>query len=179
EGGFEAGIQRALMAILASTKFLYRTELPTTDAAPGDVYPIDDIELAWRLAFFLWSQGPDDELLRLAEERRLSEPATYEAQVRRLLADPRSRSLVTNFAFQWLGVRKLDAIDPDPRLFPTFDEDLRRAFEREMELFLESILLDDDASVVDLLDARHTFVNERLARHYGISGVLGDRFRRI
>src|SRR5690606_36541326 len=178
-GGFEAGIQRALMAILASTKFLFRSELDTSDASPTDVYPIDDIELAWRLAFFLWSQGPDGELLRLAEQGRLSEPVTYEAQVRRMLADPRAKSLVTNFAFQWLAVRKLDSIDPDPRLFPTFDEDLRRAFEREMELFLESILLDDEASVVDLLDARHTFVNERLARHYGISGVLGDRFRRI
>lgn len=179
EGGFEIGIQRALMAMLASTKFLYRTELPTTDASPGDAYPIDDIELAWRLAFFLWSQGPDDELLELAEEDRLSEPEVYDAQVRRMLADERSKALVTNFAFQWLSVRDLDVIDPDPKLFPAFDEDLRDAFEREMELFLDSILRGEDHRVVDLLDARHTFVNERLARHYGIEGVLGDRFRRI
>lgn len=179
EGGFELGIQRGVMAILASTKFLYRTDRNATDAAPGEAQPIDDIELAWRLAFFIWSQGPDDELLRWAEAGRLSEPEIYEAEVRRLLADPRSKSLVTNFAFQWLSVRDLRAINPDPKLFPSFDEDLRRAFEREMELFLDSILRRDEHSVVELLDARHTFLNERLARHYGITGVRGDRFRRI
>jgi hypothetical protein len=178
-GGFEEGIRRGLMAILASTKFLYRTEIRPAGVEHGEVYPVDDVELAWRLSFFLWSQGPDDELLRLAEEGRLSEPETYEAQIRRMLADPRSKALVTQFAFQWLSVRALKAIDPDPRLYPTFDEDLRRAFEREMELFVDSILRSDEHSVLDLIDARHTFVNERLARHYGIDGVLGDRFRRV
>ena len=178
-GGFEEGIRRGLMAILASTKFLYRTELRPADAAPGETYEVDDVELAWRLSFFLWSRGPDDALLALAEQGRLSEPGVYEAEIRRMLEDPRSRSLVTSFAFQWLAMRNLSAIDPDPRLYPTFDEDLRHAFEREMELFLDSILRSDEHSVVELLDARHTFVNERLARHYGIPGVLGDRFRRI
>src|SRR5690606_3898961 len=154
-------------------------EIRPAGAAPGEAYPVDDVELAWRLSFFLWSRGPDEELLSLAEQGRLSEPGVYEAQIRRMLADPRSKSLVTNFAFQWLGVRGLKAIDPDPRLFPTFDEDLRRAFEREMELFVDSILRSDEHSVLELLDARYTYVNERLARHYGIPGVLGDRFRRI
>ncbi len=178
-GGFEEGIQRGLMAVLASTKFLYRTEMGAPDVAPGEAYPISDVELAWRLSFFLWSQGPDEELLALAEAGRLGDPEVYEQQVRRMLADPRSQTLVTNFAFQWLEVRGLRAIDPDPKLYPTFDEDLRRAFEREMELFLGSILRSDEHSVLELLDARHTFVNERLARHYGISNVRGDRFRRI
>src|SRR5690606_30916702 len=150
-GGFEEGIRRGLMAILASTKFLYRTEIRPAGAAPGEAYPVDDVELAWRLSFFLWSRGPDEELLSLAEQGRLSEPGVYEAQIRRMLADPRSKSLVTNFAFQWLGVRGLKAIDPDPRLFPTFDEDLRRAFEREMELFVDSILRSDEHSVLELL----------------------------
>src|SRR5690606_6541578 len=115
-------------AILASTKFLYRTEIAPDGAAPGQAYPLDDLELAWRLSFFLWSQGPDAELLALAEEGKLTDSEIYGQQVRRMLADPRSKALVTNFAFQWLGVRDLQAIDPDPRLFPTFDEDLRRAF---------------------------------------------------
>jgi hypothetical protein len=180
DGGFESGIQKGLMAILASTKFLYRAEPgePPDGARPGDTYAITDLELAWRLAFFLWSQGPDEELLRLAENGTLAQRDVYSAQVRRMLADPRSESLVTNFAFQWLGVRRVDSIDPDPRLYPTFDEDLRAAFATEMRLFLDSILR-EDRSVLDLLDASHTFVNERLARHYGLSDVRGDRFRRV
>ena len=179
-GGFETGIQQGLMAILSSTKFLYRVESePGSDLEPGDVYPIDDIELASRLAFFLWSSGPDDELLELAEQGALGDPQIYAAQIERMLADPRSKSLVTNFAFQWLGLRRLAAIDPDPKLYPTFDEDLRDALEVEIELFLDSILRDPDASVLDLLGARHTFLNERLARHYGIGSVRGDRFRRV
>ena len=180
EGGFEAGIQKGLMAILASTKFLYRAEpgeLPPT-VEPGSMYAISDLELAWRLSFFLWSRGPDEALLALAEQGTLHEPAVLEEQVRRMLADERSRSLVTNFAFQWLGVRRLDAIDPDPRLYPNFDEDLRRAFTKEMELFVDSILR-ERRSVVDLLTADHTFVNERLARHYGLAHVRGDQFRRV
>ena len=176
-GGFETGIQKGLMAILASTKFLYRAE-PGAIPNSGADYAISDLELAWRLSFFLWSQGPDQPLLELAEQGRLSEREVFEPQVRRMLADPRSRSLVTNFAFQWLGVRRLAAIDPDPRLYPNFDEDLRKAFRDEMALFLDSILR-DKRSVLDLLTAEHTFVNERLARHYGLPEIRGDQFRRV
>jgi hypothetical protein len=180
EGGFEAGIQKGLMSILAGTSFLYRAEpgTPPADLPPGSEYAITDLELAWRLSFFLWSQGPDETLLQLATDGTLHEPDVLERQVRRMLADDRSRSLVTNFAFQWLGVRRLEAIDPDPRLYPNFDEDLRRAFIKEMELYVDSILR-GGASVVDLLTARHTFVNERLARHYGLPNVRGDQFRRV
>jgi Protein of unknown function (DUF1592)/Protein of unknown function (DUF1588)/Protein of unknown function (DUF1587)/Protein of unknown function (DUF1585)/Protein of unknown function (DUF1595) len=180
EGDFESGIQKGLMAILASTKFLYRAEPtpPPADLPPGSEYAISDLELAWRLAFFLWSEGPDETLLDLAAKNELHEPAVLDRQVRRLLADERSRSLVTNFAFQWLQVRKLETTDPDPRLYPTFDEDLRRAFRTEMELFLDSILR-SDRSVVELLTAKYTFVNERLARHYGLPDVRGDQFRRV
>jgi hypothetical protein len=180
-GGFDTGIQKGLMAILASTKFLYRAEpgSPPSDLAPGSGYAISDLELAWRLSFFLWSEGPDEALLALAERGKLHEPKVYEQQVKRLLVDPRSESLVTNFAFQWLGVRRLDAVDPDPRLFPTFDEDLRNAFRTEMQLFLDSVLRSADASVLDLLSADYTFVNERLARHYGIPSVRGAQFRRV
>ncbi|MBN1238837.1 MAG: DUF1592 domain-containing protein, partial [Gammaproteobacteria bacterium] len=179
-GDFENGIQKGLMAILASTKFLYRAEPdgPPEDLAPGSPYLISDLELAWRLSFFLWSQGPDETLLTLAEQGKLRDEGVFDEQVARMLEDPRAKSLVTNFAFQWLEVRRLDQIDPDSRLYPNFDEDLREAFKREMELFLESILL-EDRSVTDLLTAKHTFVNERLARHYGIPSVRGDRFRRI
>jgi len=180
EGGFETGIQKGLMAILASTKFIYRAEPggPPADLRPGDAYPISATELAWRLAFFLWSQGPDAELIALAGDGRLSEPDVLDAQLDRMLADPRSASLVTNFGFQWLDVRGIEQITPDPRLFPDFDEDLRLAFEKEMELFLDSILL-ADASVLDLLTADYTFVNDRLARHYGIPDVRTDRFQRV
>jgi hypothetical protein len=180
EGGFETGIQKGLMAILASTKFLYRAEpgAPPASLEQGSRYAVSDLELAWRLSFFLWSQGPDDVLLELAQAGTLHEPAVLSGQVRRMLADDRSRSLVTNFAFQWLGVRRIEAIDPDPRLYPTFDEDLRRAFTKEMELYLDSVLR-ERRSVVDLLTANHTFVNERLARHYGLPNVRGDQFRRV
>jgi hypothetical protein len=179
-GGFEAGIQKGLMAILASTKFLYRAEPggPPQDLEPGTPYFVSDLELASRLAFFLWSQGPDEALLTVAEQGRLRDPAVYAQQVERMFADPRSKSLVTNFAFQWLGVRRVDSIDPDPRLYPNFDEDLRNAFRSEMEHFLDSILR-ADRSVVDLLSAEHTFVNERLARHYGIPSVRGAQFRSV
>jgi hypothetical protein len=180
-GGFEAGVQKGLLAILSSTKFLYRAEPggPPEGVEPGAVYAISDLELASRLAFFLWSQGPDEELLALAESKRLREADVYARQVDRLLDDPRSRSLVTNFAFQWLSVRDIEVIDPDPKLYPNFGTDLRDAFAKEMELFADSILRDERRSVVELLTASHTFVNERLARHYGIPGVLGDRFRRV
>jgi hypothetical protein len=181
QGGFESGVQKGLLAILASTNFLYRGETGGAPAGvePGQSYPITDVELASRLAFFLWSQGPDDELLKLAEANQLHDPKIYEAQVRRMFADSRAEALVTNFAFQWLSVRTLDTLEPDPKLFPNYDADLKRAFVTEMQLYLDSILLNDKASVVDLLNAPYTFVNERLARHYGIPGVLGDQFRRV
>jgi Protein of unknown function (DUF1592)/Protein of unknown function (DUF1588)/Protein of unknown function (DUF1587)/Protein of unknown function (DUF1585)/Protein of unknown function (DUF1595)/Planctomycete cytochrome C len=179
-GGFESGIQKGLFAILASTKFLYRGEFDGPPAlAPGTAYPVSDLELASRLSFFLWSEGPDEELLALAEQQRLGDPAVYQAQIERMMSDPRSKALVTNFAFQWLGVRSLDTAIPDAVLYPSFDADLRNAFRQEMELFLDSVLRSEDRSVVDLLTASYTFVNERLARHYGIPGVRGDRFRRV
>jgi hypothetical protein len=175
---FDRGIQKALMAILASPKFLYRAEAVPEGARPGAPYRVSDIDLASRLSFFIWSQGPDEPLLTLAEQGRLSDPAVLEGEVRRLLADPRAKSLVTNWAFQWLRVGALEAVEPDPRIFPEFDADLRAAFLKEMELFVESVMR-EDRSVLQLLSADYTFVNERLARHYGIGSVRGDRFRRV
>jgi hypothetical protein len=177
-GDFDTGIRAGLTAILASPKFLFRAEQLPENVAPGSNYRISDLDLASRLAFFLTSRLPDDELLGVAEKNRLSDPQVLEAQVRRLLADPRSKSLVTSFAFQWLKVRAIDNIDPDAVIFPNFDDGLRAAFRREMELFVDSILR-EDRSVLDLLTADHTFVNERLALHYGIPNVRGDRFRRV
>jgi hypothetical protein len=177
-GDFDTGIRAGLTAILASPKFLFRAEQLPENVAPGSNYRISDLDLASRLAFFLTSRLPDDELLDVAEKNRLSDPQVLEAQVRRLLADPRSKSLVTSFAFQWLKVRAIDNIDPDAVIFPNFDDGLRAAFRREMELFVDSILR-EDRSVLDLLTADHTFVNERLALHYGIPNVRGDRFRRV
>lgn len=176
--GFEAGVQRAIMAMLTSTNFLFRVEDIPSDLEPGESFALDDLELASRLAFFLWSEGPDRELLDLAGQGRLSDPAVLDAQIERMLADPRSRSLVTSFAFQWLNVEHIESIDPDARLFPNFDEDLRDAFVTELEMFVDSILR-EDRSVVDLLTADHTFVNERLALHYGLPNVQGPSFRRV
>lgn len=177
--GFEEGIRRGLMAILASPKFLFRTpEPPPTQLAENDIYRIGDLELASRLSFFLWSRVPDARLLELAEQGRLSEPDVLEAEIDRMLADPRSRSLITDFAFQWLALDMVDAVDPDPRIFPNFTEDLRQSLLTEMELYLDSVLL-ADRSVLDVLDAEHTFVNETLARHYRIPDVRGDRFQRV
>ncbi len=176
--GFESGIQRAIMAMLASPKFLYRAEEIPPDAAPGQVMALSDFELASRLSFFLWSQGPDDELLAAAEAGDLRDRDQLKRQVDRMLADPRAQALVNNFGMQWLRVADIDAIDPDPRLFPEFDPTLRAALKEELRRFVASILL-EDRPVTDLLDARHTFVNERLARHYGLSSVRGDRYRRV
>jgi hypothetical protein len=178
QAAFENGIENALTAMLASAKFLYRTEPPPASAQPGAIYKLSDVELASRLSFFLWSSIPDEELLTLAEQRKLSVPKTLEAQVRRMLADPRSKTLTTNFAFEWLRVRDTAAFDPDPYAFPAFDPPLRAAIRREMELFLDSVF-HDDRSVIDLLSADYTFLNERLARHYGVPNVRGDEFRRV
>lgn len=178
QGGFESGIQAALERILAGPEFLFRIEREPANVAPGAVYRISDVELASRLSFYLWSSIPDDRLLALAESGRLKDPATFEQQVRRMLADPRSRSLVTNFASQWLYLRNIGSKTPDPKLFPEFDENLRAAFQKETELFVESTLAEDQ-SVLRMLDAGYTFLNERLARHYGIPDVYGSHFRRV
>jgi mono/diheme cytochrome c family protein len=177
-GNFDTGIQDGLIAILASPKFLYRAESVPSNVAPGATYRISDLELATRLSFFLWSQGPDDKLIDLAVDGKLHEPAVLTAQVRRMLSDPRAKSLVTNFAFEWLNLRALGAVDPDPFQFPGYDKSLGSAFQKEMELFLGSIF-QEDRTVTDILSANYTFVNERLAKHYGISGVQGAQFQRV
>ena len=178
EGGFERGIQRAIERVLVSPEFLFRVELDPAGVRAGDVYRVSDLELASRLSFFLWSSIPDDDLLAAATRGELGEPAVLDRQVRRMLADPRSQALVTNFAEQWLFLRDVDAKEPDAGFFPGFDENLRQAFRRETELFIDSILR-DDRSVLELLTANHTFVNERLAKHYGIPHVYGSHFRRV
>ena len=178
DGGFEAGIEFALRAMLTSPEFLFRIEEDPEDAAPGAPYRLGDFALASRLSFFLWSSIPDDELLDLAEAGKLGDPAVREAQVRRMLADPRAETLTTNFAGQWLHLRNLETAAPNLRRFPDFDDNLRQAFRRETELLFGS-LVEEDRSVLDLLQADYTFLNERLARHYGIPGVYGSGFRRV
>ncbi|HXP87542.1 MAG TPA: DUF1592 domain-containing protein [Bryobacteraceae bacterium] len=178
EADFERGIQGALERLLVSPQFLFRIERDPAKVAPGAPYRISDLELASRLSFFLWSSIPDDELLDAAANGKLRQPEVLEQQVRRMLADPRSESLVTNFAAQWLFLRDIDAKTPDELLFPDFDETLRSAFRRETELFLDSVLR-ENRSVLDLLTANYTFVNERLAKHYGIPNVEGSYFRRV
>lgn len=178
DGSFDAGIEHALTAILVSPRFLIRVEKDPADLPPGTAYAVSDLELASRLSFFLWSSLPDDALLDAATRGELRNPKNLEQQVRRMLADSRSNSLVINFASQWLQLRKLDSITPDLRLFPNFDDNLRQAFRQETELFIESILR-EDRSITDLLSADYTFVNERLAKHYGIPHVYGSRFRRV
>lgn len=176
--GFEPGIEMALSAVLVSPEFLFRVEQTPAAVAPATAYRIPDLELASRLSFFIWSSIPDDELLNTAIAGKLREPAVLEKQTRRMLADSRSRALVTNFAEQWLYLRNLSSTNPDMRVFPDFDDNLRQAFRQETELFVQSILR-EDRNVLDLLRANYTFVNERLAKHYGIPNVYGSRFRRI
>jgi len=178
EGGFDRGIQKALERILVSPQFLFRIETDPATAVPGSTHRISDLELASRLSFFLWSSIPDDELLNTAIAGKLSNPATLELQAKRMMADPRSESMVTNFASQWLYLRDIEAKNPDEVLFPNFDETLRDAFHRETELFLDSVLR-ENRSVLDLLTANYTFLNERLAEHYGIPNVKGSYFRRV
>ena len=178
EGGFEAGIEMALRALLVSPHFLFRIEQDPPTVAPNAVYRLTDVELASRLSFFLWSSIPDDELLSLAIRGELKEPAVLEQQLRRMLADARSEALVTSFAAQWLYLRNLASARPDPRMFPDFDDNLRQALRRETELFFESVLR-EERNVLNLLGADYTFVNERLAKHYGIPNVYGSRFRRV
>jgi hypothetical protein len=178
EGDFEAGIESALAAVLVQPHFLFRIERERADVSPGAAYRISDVELASRLSYFLWSSMPDDELLDLAAQGQLSRPDVLEKQVRRMLADKRSRALVSNFAGQWLYLRNLEAVFPDMRLYPDFDDNLRQAFRQETELFVEEILREDQ-SVLALIKSDHTYLNERLAKHYGIKHVHGSRFRRV
>ena len=175
--GFEAGVERALEALLAMPSFLLRVERPPADARPGGVYPLSDLELASRLSFFLWKSIPDGELLDLAEAGRLSDPGVLAAQVRRLLADRRATRFMNDFAGQWLQVRNLHAQDPDGALFAGFNDSLRAAMARETELFFESQVR-GDRPIPELLRAEYTFLNEQLARHYGVEDVYGSRFRR-
>ena len=178
EGTFDDGVQFALERLLADPKFLFRIEREPVDIAPGTVYPVSDLDLASRLSFFLWSSIPDAELLGAAARGELGAPDGIEQQVRRMLADERAQALVDNFVGQWLLLRNLPSAAPDLNAFPDFDENLREAFERETRLFVESMFR-EDRSVVDLLRANYTFVNERLARHYGIPNVYGSHFRRV
>ena len=178
EGDFRAGVRRALESILVDPEFLFRIEVDPPGAAPGTAYRLSGVELAARLSFFLWASIPDDELLEAAAAGRLRDPRVLEAQVRRMLADERAGTLVTSFAAQWLHLRRMRTFTPDVNAFPAFDENLREALIRETELFVASQLR-DDRSVVELLTADYTFVNERLARHYGIPNVYGSRFRRV
>ena len=177
-GDFEAGIESGLTSILSSTKFLFRAEPAPAGVQPGAVYHLSDLELASRLSFFLWSEGPDSQLISLASAGTLHTPAVMDEQIHRMLLDPRSGSLINNFAFQWLNIPKIDTIEPDPVLYPDFTPDLRAAFREEMRLFLDSVLR-SDRSVLELLNSDETFLNETLARHYGVPDIRGDQFREV
>jgi hypothetical protein len=177
-GGFESGVRLALQTILVSPEFIFRMEFDPPDAAPGSVHRVSDVELASRLSFFLWSSIPDDELLAVAERGGLRDPSVLEGQVRRMLADQRSQSLVKNFVGQWLFLRNIPRVQPDSAAFPNFDDNLRQALEQETELLVESTLR-EDRSVADLLNTDYTFVNQRLAEHYGMKGIYGNEFRRV
>jgi Protein of unknown function (DUF1592)/Protein of unknown function (DUF1588)/Protein of unknown function (DUF1587)/Protein of unknown function (DUF1585)/Protein of unknown function (DUF1595) len=177
-GNFEGGIENALAFILTAPKFLFRTESDPPNAVAGGVYRVNDVELASRLSFFLWSSIPDDELLNVAAQGKLKDPAVLDQQVKRMLADPKSQALTRNFAGQWLFLRNLQSAKPDGHEYPEFDDNLRQGFRHETELFFESVLR-ENRSVLDLLNANYTFVNERLAKHYGIPNVYGTQFRRV
>jgi hypothetical protein len=178
EGNLETGIEAALAALLVHPQFLFHIERDPENVEPGSVYRISDIELASRLSFFFWSSTPDEELLALAERNELRRPDVLEKQVRRMLADERAQSLATNFAGQWLYLRNLDSVTPDMRLFPDFDDNLRQSLRRETELFFGGIL-QEDRSVLDLVRADYTYLDERLAKHYGVPHVQGSRFQRV
>ncbi len=176
--GFEAGIRFAIQRILVSPEFLFRVERDPAGIAAGKAYFISDVELASRLSFFLWSSIPDEELLALAEQKRLRDHSVLIRQVRRMIADPRSQALISNFIGQWLYLRNIARVLPDPEAFPNFDDNLRQAMQRETEMFFESMVR-EDRSILNILDADYTFLNERLAEHYGIPGVHGNEFRRV
>jgi hypothetical protein len=178
DGSFEIGIETALGSILVNPNFFFRIERDPADMPPGTAYRIQPVELASRLSYFLWSSMPDEQLLNLAAGGALRRPEILQREVRRMLADERARSLVSNFAGQWLYLRNLDSVVPDMRLYPDFDDNLRQAMRRETELFVESVLR-EDRSVLDLIKADYTFLNERLAKHYGVPHVYGSHFRRV
>ncbi len=178
EGDFDRGIEKALGAMLVSPNFLFRVEHDPPHAAPGTIYRISGLELASRLSFFLWSSIPDDQLVSLGAQGKLSDPSVLEAQVRRMLADPRSDALVENFAGQWLSLRNLAVVTPDPELFPEFDDGLRQSFREETELFFAHVLREDH-SILELLDANYSFLNQRLAQHYRVPNVYGSQFREV
>jgi hypothetical protein len=178
EGNFDNGIEAALQFILASPEFLFRIEPDPANVSRGAVYRLDDYALASRLSFFLWSSIPDDQLLTVAGQGKLKDPTVLEQQVKRMLLDSRSNAMIANFAEQWLHLRNLKTSSPDLQVYPDFDDNLRRAMKEETTLFFDSIMR-EDRSVVDLLNADYTFVNERLARHYGIPGIYGSQFRRV
>jgi hypothetical protein len=178
DGDFEDGIRVALNAILSSPRFLFRLEETPQNSRPGEAYRIGDLELASRLSYFLWDAAPDPELLKLAAAGTLKSPAALEKQARRMLADPRAEALTTRFAAQWLRLQDVDQIEPDAVTFPGYTYQLAQSFKRETELLFDSIVR-EDRNVLDLLTADYTFVNERLARHYGIPGVAGSAFRRV
>jgi mono/diheme cytochrome c family protein len=178
KGTFDDGVEMALRRILASPEFMFRFEREPATVKPGEPYRVGDVELASRLSFFLWSSIPDNELMKQASAGKLKDPAVLEREVRRMLADPRSEALVDNFAGQWLYLRNLQSISPALEEFPDFDDNLRQAFRTETEMFFNSIVR-EDRNVLDLLTADYTFVNERLARHYGIPNIYGNRFRRV
>jgi hypothetical protein len=178
EGNFETGIEMALSRLLTDARFIYRIEAEPANVKPGEPYRIADLDIASRLSFFLWSTNPDAELVRVATLGRLKEPAVLEQQVRRMLKDPRAEALATNFAGQWLNLRALDADSPLPMLYPDFDDPLRQAMRHEVELLFDNIVR-EDRPITELLTADYTFVNERLAKHYGIPNIYGSQFRRV
>jgi hypothetical protein len=178
ERNFELGVQTAIERLLVSPQFLYRAEKDPVNLSAGSSYRLSDMEMASRLSFFLWSSIPDEELIQVASRGQLKDSAVFEKQVRRMLADQRSEAMVSNFAAQWLYLRDVEIKEPDLFVFRDFDDGLRRAFERETELFLHSVLR-ENRSVTELLTAKYTFVNERLAKHYGIPNIRGSRFQRI
>ncbi|MGH9645705.1 MAG: DUF1592 domain-containing protein [Bryobacteraceae bacterium] len=177
-GTFDQGIEQVVAAVLVSPQFLYRGIRGPKGTAPDTEFALTDLELASRLSFFLWNTGPDEELLTLAAANGLSRPGALDKQVRRMLADPKASSLVTSFAMKWLNLTNLDQVIPDPKLFPGFDDQLRHDFSLEAEAFIGSIF-SEDRSVLELLTANYTFLNDRLARHYGIPGVVGSQFRKV
>ena len=177
-GSFDQGIEQVVAAVLASPDFLYRAIRAPDSTSPNSEFALTDLELASRLSFFLWNTGPDEQLLTLAAAGGLAKPGAMEKQVRRMLADPKASSLVTSFAMKWLNLTTLDSVQPDPKLFPGFNDQLRHDFSKEAEDFISSILL-EDRSVVELLTSDHTFLNEELARLYGVPGVVGPQFREV
>jgi mono/diheme cytochrome c family protein len=178
QGTFDQGIEMGIRRIISGPEFVFRTETDPANVAPETPYRISDIELASRLSYFLWSTVPDDQLYDLAVQGRLKDPVVLEQQVRRMMSDPKAQAIVENFAAQWLQLRNLRGIVPDPDVFPDFDDNLRQSFARETELFFGSIMR-EDRPVSDLLTANYTYLNQRLATHYGVPGIYGDQFRRV